>query len=62
MRALPEIARERVYKDGDEQAYTVVVRNERNLTVYTATLTFTGFWIGEEEPPTPEPSDQSIPG
>lgn len=57
MRSLPELAKDRMPKEGNEQAYTVLVRNERNLTVYTATLTFTGIWLGEDEPPAAEPSE-----
>lgn len=52
MRSLPALAKDRVPKDGDEQAFTVLVRNERNFTVYTATLTFAGLWLGEDEPST----------
>ena len=50
MKTLPALAMEWVHKDGNEQAYTVLVRNQRNLTVYTATLTFAGVWLGEDEP------------
>ncbi|MCJ2104909.1 hypothetical protein MKK70_05845 [Methylobacterium sp. E-041] len=57
MHALPAIARDKVPEDGNEQAYTVLVRSERNLTVYTATLTFAGIWLGEDEPPTEEQDD-----
>lgn len=52
LETLPALAKERVRKDGHEQAFTVLVRNERNLTVYTGTLTFTGVWLGEDEPST----------
>ncbi|GLS42728.1 hypothetical protein GCM10007884_07130 [Methylobacterium brachythecii] len=45
MHSLPEIARDEIPKDGDQQAYTVLVRDEHNLTVYTATLTFAGLWV-----------------
>ena len=57
MRGLPAIAKDQVPKDGNEQASTVLVLNERNFTVYTATLTFAGLWLGEDEPPVAEPSE-----
>ncbi|MFK5597953.1 DUF6894 family protein [Methylobacterium sp. HMF5984] len=57
MHALPAIAKEKVPKDGNKQAYTILVRNERNVTVYTATLTFAGIWLGENEPPIEEQAD-----
>lgn len=50
METLPQIARDAIPNDGDKQAYTVLVRNEQNLTVYTATLTFAGLWLGEDIP------------
>jgi hypothetical protein len=50
MRALAAIAKDRVPQDGNKQAHTVLVRNKKNLTVYTATLTFAGIWLGEDEP------------
>lgn len=57
MHALPTMTKDQVPKDGNEQAFTVLVRNERNFTVYTATLTFAGIWLGEDEPPTEEAVD-----
>jgi len=54
MRALPAIARDEIPKDGDRQAFTVLVRDEGNLTVYTATVTFAGLWLGDEPIPDPE--------
>ena len=45
MRVLPEIAREEVPRDGDRQAFTVLVTNEAGHPVYTATLTFAGLWL-----------------
>ncbi|MBX9933259.1 MAG: hypothetical protein K2Y56_17280 [Methylobacterium sp.] len=50
MRVLPEMAKDLIPQDGDKQAFTVLVRNERNVTVYTASLTFSGLWIGEDAP------------
>lgn len=55
MRALPDMATGKIPEDGQKQAYSLLVRNERNLTVYTATLTFGGIWLGEETPPISEP-------
>ena len=57
MKALPEIAKGAIPQDGDKQAFTVSVRNESNLTVYTATLTFAGVWMGENVPLPEEPFD-----
>jgi hypothetical protein len=54
MRTLPAIARDMIPKDGDRQAFTVLVRDENNLTVYTATLTFAGLWMGDVPLPQPE--------
>ena len=42
MRALPEIAHYAIPADGDNQAYSVTVRDEGGRAVYTATLTFAG--------------------
>jgi len=56
MNTLPEIAKELVPKDGDTQSYSILVRNELNLTVYTATLSFSGKWFGEDIPPVEESS------
>lgn len=57
MKALPEIAKGAIPQNGDKQAFTVSVRNESNLTVYTATLTFAGIWLGEQVLPPGEPMD-----
>ncbi|MGH1573610.1 DUF6894 family protein [Methylobacterium sp. P31] len=40
MISLPEIARWVIPSDGDNQAFTVPVRDEGGAVVYTATLTF----------------------
>ncbi|GJD66946.1 DUF6894 family protein [Methylobacterium frigidaeris] len=58
MSALPAIARDVIPKDGDRQALTVIVRNARNLTVYTATMTFASIWLGEDAPFVAENPDQ----
>lgn len=50
MRVLPEVAKGEIPKDGQQQAYAVHVRNERNITVYTATLSFAGIWLGDDIP------------
>lgn len=57
MHALSEIANESIPKGGDNQAYTVNVRNTRNITVYTATLSFAGIWLGEDIPLPEDPFD-----
>jgi len=43
MITLPEISRWAIPSDGDNQAFTVLVRDERGALVYTATLTFAGL-------------------
>lgn len=50
MDVLPAVARDVIPTDGDKQAFTVLVRDENNVTVYTATLTFAGLWVGAMEP------------
>ena len=55
MNALPVIARDVIPTDGDKRAFTVPVRDETNLTVYSATLTFAGLWMGDVPIPEPEP-------
>ena len=45
MRVIPEIARHEVPRDGDRQAYTVLVTDEDGVSVYSATLTFAGLWL-----------------
>ncbi|GJD96105.1 DUF6894 family protein [Methylobacterium iners] len=57
MLMLPAFAKDKIPKDGDRQAFTMLVRNEAHVTVYTATLTFAGLWLGEDVPPIDEPSD-----
>lgn len=58
MHALPAIARDVIPRDGDCLALKVLVRNESNLVVYTATITFAGLWLGEDAPPIAEDIDQ----
>ncbi|WP_043712111.1 hypothetical protein [Methylobacterium sp. 285MFTsu5.1] len=58
MRSLPAIARDEIPKDGDRQAFTVLVRDGNNRTVYTAALTFAGLWIGDS--PIPEPEEDTL--
>lgn len=45
MKALPSIAKDSIPKDGDRQAYTVLVRDEEGQSVYSATLTYAGLWL-----------------
>ena len=49
MRVLPAIAKDEVPKDGDRQAYTVIVKDEAGRPVYSATLTFAGLWLEQDE-------------
>ena len=57
MDTLATIARDVIPTDGDKQAFTVLVRDESNVTVYTATLTFAGLWMGDMPIPEHEPAD-----
>ncbi len=43
-RLLPEIALAEVADDGDRRSFAVVVRNDAQRTIYSATLTYTGLW------------------
>jgi hypothetical protein len=53
MQALPAIARDEIPKDGDRQSFMVMVRDENNIIVYTATLAFADLWMGDVPPPPP---------
>ncbi len=56
-KALPEIAKGEIPRDGDKQTFTVIVRDENNATVYTATMTYAGLWLADVPIPEQEPSD-----
>jgi len=56
--ALPMIMRDGILKDDNHATLTMLVRNTDNTTVYTAMMTFTGQWLGEEKPPTADDLDQ----
>lgn len=43
-RLLPELALAEIAGDGDRRSFVVVVRNEVQRTIYSATLTYTGLW------------------
>lgn len=45
MSVLPAIAKDEVAQDGDSQAFTVLVKDEDQEPVYSATLTFAGLWL-----------------
>ena len=55
MNVLPLVAKDVIPTDGDRQAFTLSVRDENNVTVYTATMTFAGLWMGDVPIPKPEP-------
>ncbi len=48
MVSLPAIAKDEVPRDGDRQAYTVLVTNEDRKPVYSATLSFAGLWLNRD--------------
>lgn len=59
MLALPQIAKDAIPQASrDTQVFTVSVRDESNATVYTATMTYTGLWLGNV--PIPEPEKDSF--
>ncbi len=43
IRALPEIAADEIPRNGDQQHFAIVVRDEDGRAVYTATLTYLGL-------------------
>ena len=45
MKALPDIARDAIPRDGDKQGYMVMVRDQNGKSVYSATLSFAGVWL-----------------
>ena len=45
MRALPDIARDAIPKDGDKQGYMILVTDADGDAVYSATLNYTGVWL-----------------
>lgn len=56
-KTLPAIARDSISKYGGRQALMVIVRDLSNLTVFTATLTYTSAWLRENvSPETEDPS------
>ena len=42
---LPLVASEKVPKDGERQAITVLVSDEEGHPIYLASLTYTGAWL-----------------
>ena len=47
MQTLPAIAKEVIPREGDQQAFTVLVRDENDTAIYTATLTFAGMRLDD---------------
>lgn len=45
IRTLPDIAREDIPNGGDHRTFTVLVTDDAEKPVYTATLTFAGLWL-----------------
>ncbi|MHC2001770.1 DUF6894 family protein [Methylobacterium sp. CM6241] len=44
-KVLPEIAADEVCKDGEHQAFSVLVTDEEGHPVYSAAVTYTGTWL-----------------
>ena len=45
VRTLPDIARAEIPEDGDRCTFTVLVTDEDEHPVYSATLTYAGLWL-----------------
>lgn len=58
MQALPAIARDEIVKNGDRQTFIVLVRDENNIVIYTATLSFADLWTGNA--PMPQSQDDQL--
>lgn len=48
MLTLPEIARFAIPSGGDDQAFTMSIRDESGAVVYTASLTFAGLTVNQK--------------
>ncbi|MCJ2037378.1 hypothetical protein MKK70_14290 [Methylobacterium sp. E-041] len=57
-RALFQRANTKIPKADDQQAFMVMVRDEKNTVIYTASLTFAGLWMGDTPIPEPEQSEE----
>lgn len=55
--ALPDMVRE-VLPDGDQREFEVCVRNEGGRVIYSASLTLTGAWRGENDSGEERPPEQ----
>lgn len=44
-RTLSDFAKDFLPKDGEQHSFSIVVRDEQNRSVYTATLAFNGFCL-----------------
>jgi hypothetical protein len=44
-RLLPDIARDEPPTNGNRRTYTVIVTDENHRPIYSAVLTYTGFWL-----------------
>ncbi|MDP4026686.1 hypothetical protein Q8W71_29190 [Methylobacterium sp. NEAU 140] len=42
---LPDIAHEEIPQDGDRRTFTVLVTEENERPVYSATLAYAGLWL-----------------
>ena len=49
LRALPAIAADEIPMGGDRRHFTVLVKDDAGLPVYSATLSFIGMWL--QRPP-----------
>ena len=45
IKALPDIARDEIPRDGDRRAFIALIRDEDGRPVFSATLSYTGVWL-----------------
>ena len=44
-KVLPEIAAHEIHKDGEHQAFSVLVTDDEGHPIYSAAVTYTGTWL-----------------
>lgn len=51
MSVLPEVVKEAMKDNGDRRIFTVVVRDEGDRPIYSATMSFAGVWLRDRPNP-----------
>ena len=44
--SLSDIASDEIVEGGERRSFLILVRNEHNQPIYTASLNYTGLWLG----------------